>query len=116
MEMLLPRSQRRGFEEQLDYDLIETADIKLMMAMQIIKDESCSGCGTPSWIAYNNDRNIGFETDSVVCFYCQARDQARDKAPKGLDMAGRSYYAKPYTYDGSDLPSRAEYMERLSGK
>lgn len=114
MDVLIPKHTRREYGDLLDYDLIDAVDVKLKMAWQILKDETCQQCGQPLWICHNPDRYIGFTVDSTVCFAEQAIEEYK-KGHKEEDGKGRIYFAKPYMYDKSmPLPSRFAYMQKLA--
>lgn len=115
MQLLIPDHTRQHTPD-LDYDAIATADINLMMAWQVLKDESCPKCGTPAWLGHNNDRMIQFEIRETLCYACEAVDDHEDRERKAHDNklgAGSIYYPVPYMADKSPLPSREVGLKRV---
>jgi hypothetical protein len=93
-------------------------DFLLLEAYQTLKDETCSDCGSPIWICRNEFAdNVGFKVKTIKCFgkaeleKYQEKQQKRKNAKK---QYGETEYVVPYTYDGSDLPTRMSYLNALS--
>ena len=116
MQFLVPEHTRHVIPD-LDYDAIATADINLMLAWQVLKDESCPKCGTPVWIGHNNDRLIQFEIRETLCYACEAVDEHEEKERKAHDNklgAGSIYYPVSFMADKSELPTREIGLKRVS--
>lgn len=97
-----------------------TFDFLLLEAYQNLQDETCSECGNPIWICRNeNASNVGFQVKIAKCFAKAELDDWYEKQEKSNSKKkthGEYPYTVAYTYDGSQMPSRMEYLEFLSQK
>ena len=106
MQLLLPEHARNTYED-LDYDSIATADINLMLAWQVLKDETCPKCGIPSWIGHVSDKWTQFEVRESTCFSCEAIEQYEDEQHEKNKKAKRHgviSYAIPFRVEGAPDP------------
>jgi len=95
-------------------------DFLLVEAMQILEEETCPDCGSPIWICRNDFAgNIGFKVKTTVC-YARAElekwQELEEKKKTSKKKYGQSPYTIPYTYDGSDMPSRMQFYKELNQK
>jgi NAD-dependent dihydropyrimidine dehydrogenase PreA subunit len=92
-------------------------DFLLVEAMQVLQDETCSQCGSPIWICRNEEaHNVGFKIKKSKCFAQAELDKHKEKQDKKKSTKkayGETEYVMPYTYDGTDFPSRQSYYESL---
>lgn len=92
-------------------------DFILVEAMQILEDETCSQCGNPIWICRNeNAHSIGFKVKTATCFATAELERWQEKEEKKNTKKkkyGQYPYTVPYSYDGSDMPSRIEFYRGL---
>lgn len=93
-------------------------DFKLLEAYQILQEETCQECGSPIWICRNeNADNVGFKIKVAKCFAKAELDrwhEKEDKKKSSKKHYGEYPYVVPYTYDGSDMPTRASYYQYLA--
>jgi hypothetical protein len=93
-------------------------DFLLVEAIQILEDETCRECGNPIWICRNEDaHNVGFKVKTNKCFAVAELEkwqERKDKQKTKKKEYGESPYVVPYTYDGSPLPTRAEFYQGLA--
>lgn len=92
----------------------------LVEAMQILEDETCQQCGNPIWICRNESAaNVGFKIKMSTCFATAELEKWHEKEDKKKTKKktyGTYPYAVPYSYDGSDLPSRAQFYKSMAEK
>ena len=107
------------FHEQ-PFDPWTKFDFLLLEAYQTLQDETCGQCGNPIWICRNeNATNVGFKIKTAVCFAKAELDRHNEQQEKKKSKKktyGESDYVVAYTYDGSDMPSRASYFAYLADK
>jgi len=93
-------------------------DFLLLEAYQILQDETCAQCGNPIWICHNEEASaVGFKIKSSKCFAQAELERHQEKEEKKKTKSkkyGERPYIVPFTYDGSDLPSRGEYYQSLA--
>lgn len=93
-------------------------DFKLLEAYQILQEETCRECGNPIWICRNDQAaNVGFKIKTATCFAKAELDryqEREDKKKSNKKTHGQYPYVVAYTYDGSDMPTRASYYKALS--
>jgi hypothetical protein len=86
---------------------------KLALALVILEEETCKGCGTPAWIGHSTNNKIVFDLKSSVCYACAELEKERENREKGRTalprMKGETRYASPHNVWGAEhpLPSRA---------
>lgn len=71
---------------------------KLKVAHQILKDETCSSCGTVGWHGRSGNKFIDLEVKTTTCFGCAAKeekDQSKDPKDK-LDPGETRYVAAEF--------------------
>lgn len=69
---------------------------KLMVAHQILKDETCSMCGTVGWHGRSDNRYIEMEVKTTVCHGCAAKDEKeQSKNPDEKLGHGETRYVAP---------------------
>jgi hypothetical protein len=92
----------------------------LLEAMQILEDETCKECGSPIWICRNEAAaNVGFKVKVATCFAKAELDRWNEREEKkktGKKRHGEYPYVIPYTYDGTELPSRMQFYKDLAEK
>lgn len=107
------------FHEQPD-EPWKKIDFLLVEAMQILEDETCKECGSPIWVCRNeNAQNVGFKIKIATCYAKQQLDKWQDdesKKKKAPNRFGQYPYIVPYTYDGSEMPSRAQFYKEAAQK
>lgn len=86
-------------------------DTLLSMALVLLEEETCSECGTPSWLGHSTNNSIIFEHDSTTCFGCMELEKARADKTKEQGK-GEKGYVRPRMWDDSPLPDRAQEYER----
>ena len=74
-------------------------------------------CGNPIWICRNPYAdNVGFKIKSTKCFAKAELEKHQERAEKSKNKKpkyGETDVIVPYTYDGSDFPTRSSYYEAL---
>ena len=86
---------------------------KLAMALTILEEETCKGCGTPAWIGHSTNNEIVFDIKGSICYPCGELEQEREQAEKNRAARrrrkGETRYVSPRNVWGADhpLPSRA---------
>lgn len=121
---LLLDSKRFGKKVTRDFDR------RVMLAYQILQDETCPTCGIPVWIGHNEDNTIVFRVEDSNCFACGSLESEREdirKRYEGRESSrfGVTEFVVAETDGGSDpygvllpggpLPSRADaydFMEK----
>lgn len=92
-------------------------DFLLLEAYQIMKDETCQDCGNPIWVCRNEGAsNVGFKIKTTKCYGKAELEKWHEKQEKSKSKKrryGETPYVVPYTYDGSEMPSRRSYYEYL---
>lgn len=94
-------------------DWTDERNRKLAMAMTILEEESCRGCGTPAWIGLSTNNEIVFDIKSTTCFSCAELEKDRESYEKGRGGRprgkGETRYTKPRNVWGPEhgLPSRS---------
>lgn len=95
-------------------------DFLLIEAMQILEDETCKDCGNPIWICRNEDAgNIGFKIKTATCFAKAELDRWQEKEDKKTSSKkkyGQYPYIVAYTYDNSEMPTRAQFYRSWAEK
>lgn len=94
-------------------------DHKVAVAYSRLEAEICQHCQNPIWICRTTDERVLFKVESYRCFGDAELEKARKKrsekkGDKGNLKPGEHEYVRAYTYDGSPLPTRNEWLERLS--
>jgi hypothetical protein len=93
-------------------------DFMLLEAYQILEDETCGQCGNPVWICRNEKaHNVGFKVKTAKCFAAAELERWQEKQEKKQSKKktyGESPYTVPYTYDDSEMPTRASFYRGLS--
>lgn len=88
--------------------------------MQILNDETCNECGSPIWICRNEEAsNVGFKVKVATCFAKAELDRYNERESNkktSKKRHGEYPYVVPYTYDGSELPSRMQFYKSLVEK
>jgi hypothetical protein len=107
------------FKEQPSHDWSDL-DFMLLEAMQILEDETCKECGSPIWICRNESAaHVGFKVKIATCFAKAELDRWNEREEKkktGKKRHGEYPYVVPYTYDGTELPSRMQFYKDLAEK
>jgi hypothetical protein len=85
----------------------------LAVALTLVEDETCSGCGTPAWIGHSTDNTIAFSIKSSVCYGCAELERERDSSvssdgrQKRKPRPGETRYVTAHNiWEGLPLPSR----------
>ena len=91
-------------------------DSRILIAYQILQDETCPSCGVPIWYGHNEDREIAFEVLQSTCFSCADLERARDDSRKQSEgrehtRYGITEYVRPYKDGGTDAYGKPQ--ERL---
>jgi len=98
-------------------------DRALLEAYQILEDEKCPECGQPTWICRNDDANLQFTVKKDVCYAKRAVEEknadlksVKDSKERAKIRAGWGAieYPSPYMIDGSPIPTRREYYDRIN--
>ena len=97
------------------------ADKKLVVAFQILEDETCPDCGTPVWIGHSDDEHVVFDIKSRICYACAEVEQAQADAEK---RSSKRKNARPtrgkkrflQVEPNEHIPSRQQYLLRESGQ
>lgn len=91
-------------------------DAKLMLALQKLEDETCSSCGTVSWLGRSEDNVIQFKLHTSTCYACADLEQDRDDRGKSRSTHyGETRYVVPVHALDADLPlpTREDWLRRL---
>lgn len=86
---------------------------KLAVALEILDEETCKGCGTPAWIGRSTNNEIVFDLKGTVCYACaelEKNKEAQEKNRGGVPrLKGETKYARARNVWGEDhpLPTRA---------
>lgn len=101
-------------EKELSKPLVRRLNQKLLLAWQILKDESCSRCGTPAWFGRHDDPRIKFRIEKSVCGGCaeeEEESERRDKVKGKPKPHGETTYPVVYeAYKGEPLPRRDDWL------
>jgi hypothetical protein len=88
--------------------------------MQILEDETCKECGNPIWICRNDGaQNVGFKVKTATCYAKLNLDKWQDdesKKKSSKPKFGQYPYVVAYTYDNSEMPSRAQFYREVAQK
>jgi hypothetical protein len=86
--------------------------------MQILEDETCQQCGNPIWVCRNEfAHNVGFKVKEAKCYATAELEKWQEKEEKKNSKKkkyGTYPYTVPYTYDGSEMPSRLDFYRSLA--
>lgn len=87
-------------------------DFKLLEAYQILQDETCPNCGQPVWLCRTSDSNVNVKVRKAQCHVTAAiqKKQEADEKGKRKLKPGEYYYPVIETIDGSELPTREDYL------
>jgi hypothetical protein len=91
-------------------------DKKLVIAFQILEDETCPDCGTPIWIGHSEDSSVVFDVKSRICYACAEIETQREKESKRKNhkpTKGKKEFV--VLDDETKQPSREAYYSALSG-
>lgn len=85
---------------------------KLAMALTILEEETCKGCGTPAWIGMSTNNEVVFDLKGAVCYGCAELEKDREDSEKRrgkIRQKGETRYVSARNVWGADtpLPSRA---------
>lgn len=99
-------------------------DFALLLALQIMEDETCGQCGHPIWICRSERADVYFSVDKMKCHATEAirrkehnmlpRKQQEQVTKAEKAMWGVVHYAVPQIAKNSvmpELPSRKDYYE-----
>jgi hypothetical protein len=85
----------------------------LAVALTLLEEETCNGCGTPLWIGHSTDNTIAFEVKSSVCYGCAELEKDREQQQnRQKPSRGETRYVDAYSVWGDPLPSRFESYAR----
>lgn len=94
-------------------------DKKLVIAFQILEDETCNDCGVPIWIGHSDDESVVFEIKSRTCYACAEieSEQEREEKRSSKRKRGTSKGKKRFLADANPdkHPSREKYFKREAG-
>ena len=106
----------------------KSVDFALLIALQMMEDETCSQCGHPIWICRTNDPDMFFSVKSSVCHATRAvrekehnelsQDDRTKVTAKEKASWGKSVHAVPELNPASgrtELITRKEYYENQIG-
>lgn len=113
--------------------MIRDFDRRIILAYQILQDETCQTCGVPVWIGHNEDNTITFQVHDSTCFSCASLETSREKTRSEVQGressrfgvteyvvaakdAGTDAYGNPLPGDGGPLPSRADAYEFMDAR
>lgn len=114
---------------KFDKETIRSFDSRILVAYQILQDETCSSCGVPAWYGANEDRELAFEVLTSTCYGCAELETAREDNRKKYEgresrMYGVTEYVRPYKDAGTDaygnplphapLDSRADSFKAMA--
>lgn len=108
-----PMSVLRG--EELPWS---KEDSLLATALIVLEQETCSGCGVPSWIGHStSERYLDFAMESATCFSCATleNDQkggSKDGKVKKEPKPGERRYVVPFMHGDRKIPTRYTLYER----
>lgn len=98
--------------------LVRELNKKLKMAWQVLEDETCKMCGTPSWFGRNPDNNVDFDERSSVCKGCDhlnRKSEERNKKKGHKHNPAITYYVTPKTVmKETKLPTRDQWLQGVS--
>lgn len=102
----------------------ESVDFSLLVALQILEEETCGQCGQPLWLCRSGDKDLYFKVEKSTCY---ATKRLREKEFEMMDKKdktnisakerkawGVSYYPVPSLVPNGNrkyLPTRKEYHE-----
>jgi len=84
----------------------------LAVALTLLEDETCGGCGTPAWLGRSTNNEIAFTVKSSVCYSCAELEKDRDSVSgdgraKRKARPGETRYVSAHNiWEGKPLPSR----------
>jgi hypothetical protein len=90
-------------------------DHKIAVAYSRLEAEICQHCQNPIWICRTTDERVLFKVEKYRCFGDAKLEDARKKRQEKKKelRPGEHEYVRAYTYDGSPLPTRIEWLESL---
>ena len=84
----------------------------LAVALTLLEDETCKGCGTPIWLGHSSNNEVVFDVMASTCFGCAEVDKKREIAGK-KHKPGESHYVVPRNvWEEGKLPGRYEEYRR----
>lgn len=91
----------------------DTRNRVLAVALTILEDETCQGCGVPVWLGHSSNKEVVFDVRETTCWSCA--EVEKDKEARKKAKPGTHQYAVPRNvWDDGVLPSRYdEYMRGL---
>lgn len=95
------------------------ADYKLVMAWQMLQDETCPQCGEPIWVCRSENPNLFFTRKTGVCYKTAEREKWEKKNGEKWEKKkapGEYVYFQAEMFDNKPLPSRREYIEQEAEK
>lgn len=111
VEILYPNGWELEGDKKIVKALMAELDARLMVAWQIIQDETCNSCGQVSWFGRNPDSNIQLDIEESTCESCAAiareeedRHKKKNPTPKGTTLFTRARAAM------KELPSRVDWL------
>lgn len=81
-----------GLEKRLDKERFDMVNRRLEMAFQILENETCPGCGQPSWLTHSSSNMVMFDAFVTRCHGCRAKALG-EKAHKDLKPYESLYVA-----------------------
>lgn len=103
-------------QEKLNKLFIRKLDAALMMAMQVLKDETCPNCGVVHWLGHAEDNNIQWKENEVTCFSCAekaVKDRAHAKKKDNSDDGVTRYLEPVAALKEMPLPGREAHQQRV---
>lgn len=105
-----------GTYEMTEPYMREYLNTLLMMAYQIIEDETCNSCGVPYWLGKSTINTVAFDLKETNCYSCAELEQDREAESKknSKKTFGVTKYIVPVAEEGFTLPTREESYRKMS--
>lgn len=104
----------------LSKEELRRLDRKLMVAWEVLQDETCQRCGVVSWFGRSDNPEIEFPVKQSTCYSCaelEKAEEARNKDKNSKEYGVTRYPVPQMTkYTGqprSELPNREEWVIRV---
>lgn len=103
-------------EEPDAYEWRPWIDYRLVEALQVLEEETCSQCGNPLWLCHSSSPNVDVEIGYDSCIVAEAVTKHNDKESKKKRSKnkGQVYGRIIPIREGVALPTREEYYKELS--
>jgi len=94
--------------------VVEKLNVLLMLAYQIVEDETCSSCGVPYWYGKSTVNHVAFKIEQSTCHSCAELEREREADSKNKKKEhGVTKFVVPYGEADLELPTREESYRKM---